>query len=274
MASIRLTPDRFYTINLQQRLDHPNDSQRTPSPARLCIRNAADTLVGLIEDCLLHWRPECFPLIFVSAIFSAMIAYASDHAELPRDQLGKKLRPSLLALKQFEECYVTARWVRSLFMDFLERRVDRQDGSRTPQRNSRQRVGDVGQNRNRLDQLPVAEDDAYHRVTPYTDASAIAALPTGHTPTTYNDTMMTTSAGPSDLNRSDGDAAVQWEFTEQPMFDVSMSGDPTFVDELFSELPQPGSNTSPGCFPSPSTMAYQSIYFLADLGFHTGDSGT
>jgi hypothetical protein len=267
---------RFYTINLQQRLDHPTDSQRTTSSARLSIRNAADSLVGLIEDCLLHWRPECFPLIFVSAIFSAMIAYASDHAELSREQLGKKLRPSLLALKQLEECHVIARWIRLLFMDFLERRGDRQDGQsreRTPQPSSRCPPGASDDNRNRMDLVSLAEHAAGDRTTSYTEASAVDGTPTGHRVATYDDTTIITSTGPDDVQRSDGAEATHWDFAHQPLFDSSISEDPTFVDEFFSELPQQGNNASPGCFPSPSTMAYQSIYFLADLGFQRGDSG-
>lgn len=37
-----------------------------------------------------------------------------------RDILVERLQPNLLALKQFEQCYILARWVRNLWMDIMD----------------------------------------------------------------------------------------------------------------------------------------------------------
>lgn len=52
-----------------------------------------------------------------------MIAVAADGgiSSSRSDQLLCKIRPGLLALKQFEPVYVIARWIRNFFMDILNR---------------------------------------------------------------------------------------------------------------------------------------------------------
>jgi hypothetical protein len=57
----------------------------------------------------------------VSAIFSALIVHA-ERSHLHDEDLSAKIRPYLLALKQFEQVFVLARWVRNLFMDMTNRR--------------------------------------------------------------------------------------------------------------------------------------------------------
>lgn len=42
-----------------------------------------------------------------------------------RDLALVKLRPSLIALKQFEQCYILARWVHILWTDIMERSVNK-----------------------------------------------------------------------------------------------------------------------------------------------------
>ena len=64
-------------------------------------------------------------MIYVSALFSAMVILAVDAvpiAEKPNsDQLLRRIRPGLLALKQFESVYVLAQWIRRFFMNSITR---------------------------------------------------------------------------------------------------------------------------------------------------------
>ncbi|KIL94259.1 hypothetical protein FAVG1_02822 [Fusarium avenaceum] len=68
-------------------------------------------------------KAEQFPMIYVSALFSAMMALAADGGATTTrsDQLFGKIRRGLLALKQFEPVYILARWIRNFFMDILNR---------------------------------------------------------------------------------------------------------------------------------------------------------
>lgn len=64
----------------------------------------------------------------VTAIFSAMnvqyFAYVRKSGQ-ERDLALVKLRPSLIALKQFEQCYILARWIRILWTDIMERSANK-----------------------------------------------------------------------------------------------------------------------------------------------------
>ncbi|KAF4955661.1 hypothetical protein FGADI_4354 [Fusarium gaditjirri] len=68
------------------------------------VVDAAAQIFNLVENSLLFWTPEHFPMIYVSALFSAMMALAADDkTSAPKsDQIFVKIRPGLLALKQFE----------------------------------------------------------------------------------------------------------------------------------------------------------------------------
>lgn len=50
-----------------------------------------------------------------------MIVHA-ERSHFHDENLSTKIRPYLLALKQFEQVFVLARWVRNLFMDMTNRR--------------------------------------------------------------------------------------------------------------------------------------------------------
>lgn len=132
----------YYVLNFQQQLLRPRGHlQKDPDGARV-IQESADMIFSLVEDSLLYWTPERFPMIYVGAIFSAMTAQVAKYGASKQDRLKQKLRPSLLALKQLEQCYITARWIRFLFMDFLceaNRRVNHVEEEATQQPDTRDR---------------------------------------------------------------------------------------------------------------------------------------
>ncbi|KAH6988863.1 fungal-specific transcription factor domain-containing protein, partial [Ilyonectria sp. MPI-CAGE-AT-0026] len=85
---------------------------------------AADNMSDLVDDSLLALSPERFPMIYISAIFTAMTAYVADYdtsSSIQSVQLSRRLRPNILALRQLEQCYTIARWVRNLFMEIMYR---------------------------------------------------------------------------------------------------------------------------------------------------------
>ncbi|KAM0329312.1 hypothetical protein ACHAQA_004617 [Verticillium albo-atrum] len=111
----------YYLINLHQRLQ-----RQAPTPtSNPHILDAAANVFSLVDESLLYWSPEHFPMIYISALFSAMMALAVDAAppEPQGNQLLKTIRPGLMALKQFEPVYVLARWIRSFFMNSFLRRL-------------------------------------------------------------------------------------------------------------------------------------------------------
>ncbi|KAG5775603.1 hypothetical protein H9Q73_010731 [Fusarium xylarioides] len=109
----------YYLINLSQRLQRQCNASKEVKP----VLDAAAQIFSLVENSLLFWTPEHFPMIYVSALFSAMMALAVNaKASAPKgDQIFIKIRPGLLALKQFESVYILARWIKNFFMDILNR---------------------------------------------------------------------------------------------------------------------------------------------------------
>lgn len=163
-----------------------------------------------------------------------------------------KLRGSLLSLKQLENVHITARWVRSLFMDFLDRLEER--GSRRP-----------------TDLL--IEDDS--RPQEIQDRSHPYARSRGQAMSTVAPVRLATVTTLGGDNNSDA-------YTDnQPFPGAWTHMSSSLVDDLFM-LPSGGEGefalealpTGYGpfdTFPSPSTMQYQSMYFLADLGLTASD---
>ncbi|OAP56667.1 hypothetical protein AYL99_08779 [Fonsecaea erecta] len=118
----------YYIINLHQRLQRLSDPPFTDPEGSKLVLEAADRISAIVDDSLLHWTPERFPLIYVSAIFSAMTAQVADCgiACFEPANFSRRLRSPLLALKQFEQCYVVAQWIRHLFMGMVGRNQPRQ----------------------------------------------------------------------------------------------------------------------------------------------------
>ncbi|KAF5651869.1 d-lactate dehydrogenase (cytochrome) [Fusarium sp. NRRL 25303] len=122
----------YYLINLSQRLQRQCCASKEVKP----VLDAAEQIFSLVENSLLFWTPEHFPMIYVSALFSAMMALAVDvKTSAPKsDQIFVKIRPGLLALKQFESVYILARWIKNFFMDILNRPppTDTEEAHRQP----------------------------------------------------------------------------------------------------------------------------------------------
>ncbi|KAH7353892.1 FAD linked oxidase [Plectosphaerella cucumerina] len=120
MQLCRLVCYNYFLINLFQRLQRQsprNHEAQQQEPENMVVAEAAERIFGLVEDSLLYWTPEHFPMIYVSALFSAMMVLAADGPPSPGNgRLPRRIRPGLLALKQFEPVYVLARWIRNLFM--------------------------------------------------------------------------------------------------------------------------------------------------------------
>lgn len=125
----------YYIINLQQRLQRQCHTPFRNSEGSDIVVRAADKLSDLVDDSLLTLSPERFPMIYISAIFTAMTAYVADHdtsSSMQSVQLSRRLRPSVLALRQLEQCYTIARWVRNLFMEIMDRHQRRAAADQGP----------------------------------------------------------------------------------------------------------------------------------------------
>lgn len=125
----------YYIINLQQRLQRQCHTPFRDSEGSDIVVRAADNVSDLVDDSLLTLSPERFPMIYISAIFTAMTAYVADYdtsSSLKGVQLSRRLRPNVLALRQLEQCYTIARWVRNLFMEIMDRHQRQAAADRGP----------------------------------------------------------------------------------------------------------------------------------------------
>ncbi|KAF9766003.1 hypothetical protein IL306_001624 [Fusarium sp. DS 682] len=177
-----------------------------------------------------------------TALFSAMMALAVDvkTAAPQSDQIFIKIRPGLLALKQFESVYILARWIKNFFMDILNR-SDPNNSEDT------QRVATSSQNEGLVDGPPNMEV--------MNSSNQIHDIPTA---TVLSDQPTYLTSG----------------FEDTPaMFDQSsrMEGGgfwPTYLaNGVFSGVQS--SDTMD--FPHPDSFQYQAMYFLADLGIASSE---
>ena len=195
-----------------------------------------------------------------------------------------KLRSTLLALKQLETCHMTARWIRSLFMDFLQKLQEREKehslrstdqleqnddehntvgamvsatSTQLPQRpltstKLRQQIGTSNHTRERCSNVEgVAEHQSKSLVPPPRHSSQTMAY-SAYAP--YNDSFERDPASTAGVRPLSDDPTLS--------FNISL------IDDLFALPDGPSSSQQQSIdqFPSPSTMQFQSMYFLADLG--------
>ncbi|KAL6916285.1 hypothetical protein FSST1_007780 [Fusarium sambucinum] len=231
----------YYAINLYQRLQR----QCSKSRETKLVVDAATQVFNLVENSLLYWTPEHFPMIYVSALFSAMMALAVDGSSTaPRsDQMFVKIRRGLLALKQFEQVYNLARWIRNFFMDILNR-------SETGGGHDKGQAGSPRRNGNTTD-MQVPEESTRHL-----DNQEPANMLTGTISQAGQPTFVTSDLTLEDatfmLGQDSNDASVDgggfWPtYLANGVFPNTVSGDA--ID-----------------FPQPDSTQYQAMYFLADLG--------
>ncbi|KAM0491126.1 hypothetical protein ACHAP8_010910 [Fusarium lateritium] len=184
-------------------------------------------------------------MIYVSALFSAMMALAVDGSSTaPRsDQMFVKIRRGLLALKQFEQVYNLARWIRNFFMDILNR-------SETGGGHDKGQAGSPRRNGNTTD-MQVPEESTRHL-----DNQEPANMLTGTISQAGQPTFVTSDLTLEDatfmLGQDSNDASVDgggfWPtYLANGVFPNTVSGDA--ID-----------------FPQPDSTQYQAMYFLADLG--------
>lgn len=157
--------------------------------------------------------------------------YVESHvSRVSRDMLLRQLRPNLLALKQFEQCYILARWIRNLFIDIMDQ-AGRTSAAETPQGI----------------QTPHAQPLLA------TDANTGSMCPLQQRQIPFPVSSILDS---SSLNCG-GSLGRQFFFDTQPP--SGNTHDFAMPDGFQRHLD----------FPSPTSLEYQELSFLADLGFST-----
>ncbi|KAJ9632959.1 hypothetical protein H2204_007527 [Knufia peltigerae] len=89
------------------------------------ILQAAEDVTSHFEEVLVSFKARHFPMICISSVFAAMIVQFV-YSRRPalgeaRSVLGQQLRFNLLGLKEFEDCYSLAHWIRELFLRIRDR---------------------------------------------------------------------------------------------------------------------------------------------------------
>jgi hypothetical protein len=217
------------------------------------IIDAASAVFTLVDDSLLYWTPEHFPLIYISALFSAMVALAVDAAPTMRpdgEQLLHPIRRGLLALKQFENNWDLARWIKNFFMNCLV------------QRDRTNRVTGFASRDGSDDGVPGAgseetSDGMEPQAEPQLGAGrAFAGL-----------AQDSVRQMPPEMGPPTGLAAVaNFMFDHEGGFHGDIAREDINSSWPPYSLPE-GSNAMEGIgFPMPDSSHYQALYFLADLG--------
>ncbi|KAJ4269932.1 hypothetical protein NW762_001603 [Fusarium torreyae] len=240
----------YYLINLYQRLQRQSKETKETKP----ILHSATQVFTLVENSLLYWTPMHFPMIYVSALFSAMMALAADGSTSPpkSDQLLCKIRPGLLALKQFEPTYILARWIRNFFMDIINR------SESSPEEIIRQ--------------SQTAADEVDSRMTPSErEPRGIATSRENQmkTPISLDQpNYFTPNLGVDDANLM-FDTDTRGDGCHSGGLNQGMSNYPPayFTNGVFSYTHSGDAMD----FPQPDSSQYQALYFLADLGIASSD---
>lgn len=172
-----------------------------------------------------------------------MMALAVDGTASPpkSDLLLGKIRPGLLALKQFEPVYVLARWIRSFFMNTLNRSEPRGTDSEAPDA-----------------QVPAEAPAVQQPITPQ-------SVP--HVPQDSDGQQLPAEMGytvPMSMATPDFHYDAGGHVGECPSRAADMGGFwPTSLTHgVFSN----GYTSDAMEFPQPDSLQYQAMYFLADLG--------
>ncbi|KAJ9425824.1 fungal-specific transcription factor domain-containing protein [Fusarium oxysporum] len=224
----------YYLINLSQRLQRQCNTSKEVKP----VLDAAAQIFSLVENSLLFWTPEHFPMIYVSALFSAMMALAVDvKTSAPKsDQIFVKIRPGLLALKQFESVYILARWIKNFFMDILNRPppTDTEEAQRPPTNSN--------------------SDDVYGGGTGTEMRNSSADQ-------VYDIQKNTASAGQA-THDATGFEDSNFAFDQSSGFEGGGFWPTYLANGVFSGV----QSSDDMEFPHPDSFQYQAMYFLADLG--------
>lgn len=186
-----------------------------------------------------------------------------------RDQLSQKLRPCLLALKQFEQCYNLARWIKNMFMDIITRRPSRPVIERrryeasTSKHNVQNANGNPAESVAQEDIDFVARDDSTNNTLAQTAPSQENRYLSGDSGSTSQDLGALASACTYDHGSLDPSLESPLRTSTTPLENFM----PNFTDSDFPD-PQYNEDLNVG-FPSPSSLEWQHLRFLADLGLPT-----
>jgi hypothetical protein len=166
-----------------------------------------------------------------------MMALAVDaKASAPKsDQIFVKIRPGLLALKQFESVYILARWIKNFFMDILNRPapVDTVEGQRPP--------------------TNLHDDDITGGVT--------GSETVNSTDLRHEIPTITTSGGQATYNATSFEDP-NFAFDQNSGLDEGGFWPTYLANGVFSGV----QSSDDMEFPHPDSFQYQAMYFLADLG--------
>lgn len=184
-----------------------------------------------------------------------MTAYVAECGITNANQLSQRLRPSLLALKQFEQCYIVARWIRNLFMDITNRL------NRTVARGRRPRLDHTSVYKQLLPSGPQQATESQFQ-TQLVDEderriqSTENAYSTGDPGSAGEASSYVYESSPFELSLQSPTAAAAADFgsflpnfTTHELLPQQFSTDGTSIE-----------------FPSPTSFEYQHLHFLADLG--------
>jgi hypothetical protein len=155
-------------------------------------------------------------------------SYSSDTSK--SQLLSQKLRISLLGLKQFEQCYILARWIRKLFIDIFE-------------------------NSNH-------QSDHWYRGKSQVTHKTIHTEQAGPTPPEPTPLELSNLSNFESLSRSS---------TRTFAPSMASDGDTSTLGSLVgyenSVFQMPNEFLSNLDFPTLSSLEYQGLHFMADLGF-------
>lgn len=186
-----------------------------------------------------------------------MMALAANGSIAPprSDELLRRIRPGLLALKQFEQVYVLARWIRNFFMDILKR-------SESPPANDGQPSHDLIMIGGTNDGQPITPESVSYGSMAENETSIIT--PMSATQPEFSTTNLM-AEDPSYMVAGDME-----EVGRSPTAATrGMSGfwPASLMHGVFSSS-HDGDLMD---FPQPDSLQYQAMYFLADLGIASSE---
>lgn len=188
-----------------------------------------------------------------------MTVHVSDHTaqNVPGDQLAPRIRPYLLALKQLEQVYILARWIRNLFMDMISRRSKQVGTVNRPVVANESSVGLDMQGNHRHSQ-PRSTSSTSPPTHMFARPPSATSYPATSSYTVDSPPAMTRHTAPQRYPPHMYAAGVESGFMLgdfMPYFSAGNTFDPRFSN---------GADVLD--FPPPGTVEYQTLHFLADLG--------
>lgn len=236
-----------YIINLQQRLASLCPITLRDFDGWSIMKASSNEISRLVEDSLLYWKPEYFPMIYISAMLSALtVSRTSSPASTAT---LSETRSCLLALKQFEQVYVLARWVRMLFMGIQSHQPlghsEKSEGQSHSQSASFRDPAD-GCRSNR--------SAVFYGQNSYTQLSS-NLVPPGVEPTSSEAVAKTSEVATS--------------YSAEPtMIGACTSGEDIMPNYCHNDpfLGWYDNEVESPDYPPPGTLEYKTLYFLEDLG--------